>query len=69
VWWMTAGQINTPSPAAITRYAARNVYRRNSETSRRVVRDVTLSDGTDGPTTEFIVKSPPDAEQSLMPVS
>jgi len=30
---MTTGQINTPSPAAITKCAARNVYKRKSETS------------------------------------
>ena len=51
---MTLGQIKTPSPADMMRYATRSVYRRNSETSRVVARRVTTSAGTDDPTTEFM---------------
>src|ERR1017187_7289999 len=52
---MTTGQIYTPSPKAIRRYEARNAYRRNSETSCMVARDVTSPDGTNDPTSESIV--------------
>jgi len=55
VWRMTAGQIYTPRPAAITRYTTRNVYRRKSETSSMLVRDASSLDGTDDPTSEFMV--------------
>ena len=43
------------SPAAIMRYAARNVYRRNTETRSSVVpRGMASSTGMDDRTTEFI---------------
>src|SRR5262245_49331306 len=55
---MTRGQMYTPSPAAITKYATRNVYRRNSETSGVVVDDAKSPEGAADPTVEFIVIYP-----------
>ena len=55
VWWTTAGQIYTPSPTAIRRYAARSAYRRNSETSGMVASGVMSPDGTCDPASEFMV--------------
>ena len=48
----------TPRPAAITKYATRNVYRRNSETSGVVVDDAKSPEGAADPTVEFIVMYP-----------
>ena len=48
----------TPRPAAITKYATRNVYKRNSETSGVVVDDAKSPEGAADPTVEFIVMYP-----------
>jgi len=55
---MTRGQMYTPRPAAITKYATRNVYKRNSETSGVVVDDAKSPEGAADPTVEFIVMYP-----------
>jgi hypothetical protein len=52
---MTAGQTYTPSPAAITKYATRNVYMRDGETSTILAGDTISSDRPDDPTSEFMV--------------
>src|SRR5262249_40278250 len=55
---MTVGQINAPSPAAITKYANEREKNQNKKGPGRAARPATSPEGTTDPTTKLIAAPP-----------